>query len=492
MTNQPHPFPNLAARSKEGGGLYVGNAYWREVEAGHAMAMQALVGMCAGMGIRIRMGSIINDAMITRARARAASEFLESQLDVLVTIDSDIEFDPYQLLRMAEETFEHSLVGGAYAKRSGHSPELAIRLKRPASGIRQIVFADGEPLAEVEYLATGFMAVHRRVFEKVRDHYNLELQHQSTLRFYPFYDSFSVTKDSGEIFRLSEDWAFCERASQVGFPCMLDPRVRLRHWGLYDFTLEDVVRAERPEPGIIVWEYKDGVERFGYTPQEIWAETSDGFPMRVDPSDKVISQKIRETGEWEPEVAAAIRKHVGPDTKFLDLGAYIGYFSLLAAHLGAEVIAAEPNPEALLFLVASAEKANKGIVIRAGAASNVSGKYTLNTQGLANKGEPFLALLNEKTGPTVEVGLVSELVHPIWQPDVIKMDIEGEEWNAIQGSPEIFQNAKVVIFEVSDAQLQRNSQATPDMLVGWFIKNGFETKLLASHSTYEDWIAIKV
>lgn len=491
MTNAAHPFPKLREASLKGGGIYLGNAYWREVEAVHANAVQALAGQCAHLGIHLWSFPIINDGLLVRARNRAAAGFLESPADILVTIDADIEFDPMQLLRMCEATFEHSLVGGAYVKRNGHFPELAIRLFRTQGD--EITWAEGQPLHAVEYLATGFMAVHRRVFEKVRDEWEggLELQHQSTLKFYAFYDLISAVKDKGERFRLSEDWAFCQRAQDVGFTCWVDPQVRLRHWGLYDFTLEDIVRVARPEPGIIAMRIEDNKERWGYAPQPWVVKTSDGFLIYLMRGDGMISKAIAETGEWEPSVAAALRKHLKPGTRFLDVGANLGYFSLLGASLGADVKAIEPNPVCIELLEQSQrENGFSFTVVRCGV-SAAEGKFTLVTQGLQNQGEAYLGVLRPELGPTVEAFPLRDLLLPDWRPEVIKLDIEGEEWNAVMGSPEIFAQAKVVIFEVSEAQLLRNSQVAAEDLIDWFREHGFETHCLERHPAYADWIAIK-
>lgn len=50
---------------------------------------------------------------------------------------------------------------------------------------------------------------------------------------------------------------------------------------------------------------------------------------------------------WEPETLATIASHVGPGVTFLDLGAWVGPTTLLAASLGANCIAVEADPEAL-------------------------------------------------------------------------------------------------------------------------------------------------
>lgn len=489
MTN--HPFPTLRDRSAAGGGIYIGSSYWRDVEAGHMGAMMSLVAMCNQLGIRMQYAPVVNDGLLTRSRSRAASAFLESQMDILVMVDSDIEFNPYQLLQMCESTYEAKLVGGAYPKRSGHQPALAIRIRKPEMGNREIYWNDGALLAEVEYLATGFMTVHREVLEKIRDDLGLKLQHQTTMRFYEFFGLQTVDKD-GEEFHLSEDWAFCQRAVDVGYTCYVDPRVRLIHWGLYDFTMEDVIRQPRPEPGVVGWHYQDGREGFGYAALPWVVKTKDGFKMHLDREDRMISAQIAATGEWEPEVAQAIREHVGAGTTFLDLGANLGYFSLLAAHLGGRVLAIEPNPKPLKYFESSmVENPEMDIMARQVAVGLDFQKASLRVNHLQNQGEAYLA--GEGQGD-IEVSIepVKNLISPLPKDFVIKMDIEGEEYNAILGSPEVFRNAKVIIFEVSEHQLQRNSQVDAKTLLAWFTDNGFQLSKLSSHPTYADWMAVRV
>jgi hypothetical protein len=258
-----HPFPTLYQRSLEGSGIYVGPSYWREVEATHMMAMLGMVALAAQAKVAIGVNPVLNDAKISRSRNRAASEFLRSPADIFLCLDGDIEFEPRQIFRMCEIAYEHGIVGGAYVKRSGHTPDLAIRLLENSE---RIEFHEGGKLVEVDYLSTGCMAVHRRVFEAIIAQAGMEESHQSNMRFYPFFNDYIVEKRNSERFDLSEDWAFIQRARDAGFKPMLDPRVRLRHWGLYDFTLEDSVRPLREEPGLIVWEKQDGKERTGYAP----------------------------------------------------------------------------------------------------------------------------------------------------------------------------------------------------------------------------------
>ena len=73
----------------------------------------------------------------------------------------------------------------------------------------------------------------------------------------------------------------------------------------------------------------------------------EGFQIRVDPADYAVGHTVARTGSYEPEVSSTLRQVLRPGGTFVDIGANIGWFSLLAASLvgpTGRVIAIEPNP----------------------------------------------------------------------------------------------------------------------------------------------------
>lgn len=58
-------------------------------------------------------------------------------------------------------------------------------------------------------------------------------------------------------------------------------------------------------------------------------------------------------GAWEPDTLAAVGALAGPGTLLIDLGAWIGPISLMAAARGARVLAFEPDPRAFELLAAN-------------------------------------------------------------------------------------------------------------------------------------------
>ena len=72
------------------------------------------------------------------------------------------------------------------------------------------------------------------------------------------------------------------------------------------------------------------------------------YKMYVDTRDTSISSHLMMEGFWEMWVTEAMLRHVRPGMTVLDIGANLGYFTLLLADLvGPEgrVLAFEPNPE---------------------------------------------------------------------------------------------------------------------------------------------------
>lgn len=176
-----------------------------------------------------------SDALIERSRARSATTFLlETDAEVWVSVDSDIVFERTDLDLLAEQAVTHDIVVGAYTTRSQDRPFITSFLERDVP----VAFAADPTPVPIKWGATGFMAVHRRVFEKLSQ--DLPLYHPTDpTRHYPFFLPFGY-ESGGVPIMLSEDWAFSEYANRAGFTCHINPAIRLGHIGSYCYRLEDL------------------------------------------------------------------------------------------------------------------------------------------------------------------------------------------------------------------------------------------------------------
>lgn len=174
-----------------------------------------------------------SDALITRGRARAATTFLEGfpDADVLVFIDDDIAFEPAALKKLVDLTVQTEAIAcGLYVVRDTVAPHPAIA----AFPNQELHIGPDNPPVEIKWGATGFMGIHRKVLDRMRE--GLPWVFSGPQWFWPFFDI--IITDEGEY--LSEDYAFCERARRLGIKTWLDQTIVLRHEGVRTYTISDL------------------------------------------------------------------------------------------------------------------------------------------------------------------------------------------------------------------------------------------------------------
>lgn len=80
---------------------------------------------------------------------------------------------------------------------------------------------------------------------------------------------------------------------------------------------------------------------------------TDVGPLWYPSGDAAVTNHVKEYGSWEPEKGAVIRSLLKPGSNFIDVGAHVGYFSVMASEIvGKEggVISIEPLVENLTLL----------------------------------------------------------------------------------------------------------------------------------------------
>ncbi len=101
---------------------------------------------------------------------------------------------------------------------------------------------------------------------------------------------------------------------------------------------ESLSELKRPPPSLTAGPY----ERLRVDVGELW----------VARADHVMREYLFSRKTWEPEEGRLLRKLIRPGTKFLDIGANVGYFSLLAfsAAAGVQLDCVEPYPPTVELL----------------------------------------------------------------------------------------------------------------------------------------------
>ena len=177
--------------------------------------------------------------------------------------------------------------------------------------------------------------------------------------------------------------------------------------------------------------------------------SSDVGALWLPAEDTVMRPWIEHYGVWEPIEASFLRARLKPGMTLLDIGANVGYFSILGARSvgpSGTVVAIEPEPANYALLCANIWEARVGNVeaIRA-AASSFSGPLPLSVSHdncgdhrsfLERPGERVLAV------PGVRV---DELLEADTRVDVIKIDIQGADHRAVLGMETVLARWKPVL-----------------------------------------------
>lgn len=216
---------------------------------------------CAKYGIDLKFYYLFNESLITRARNYCVDEFLRSDYTHMMFIDSDIGFevkDVLTLLHLCEDDQTYGVVTGPYPKKTiswekikaavdaGFADQSPFNLEHfvgdyafnPAEGATK--FSLLEPV-EIREGGTGFMMIHRSVFEKYAAAYPELKYRPDHIRSANFDGSREITAffdcviDKTTKRYLSEDYMFSQYARQAGVKIWMCPWMHLKHVGTYTF-----------------------------------------------------------------------------------------------------------------------------------------------------------------------------------------------------------------------------------------------------------------
>lgn len=193
-------------------------------------ACQSGLDVLAGRNYEVRR--VAGYSAIDQARNQMASDALADGFDETLWIDADVGFDPDDVERL--RSHDLPIACGIYPRKG--SRELSCHLM-PSTDF--IVFGREGGLLELMCAATGFLLVRRPVYEAIHRRLHLPVCNQRFGRpLVPYFQPTIIPDGEGHWY-LAEDFAFCERARQVGFQIFADTRIRLFHFGEYGYSWED-------------------------------------------------------------------------------------------------------------------------------------------------------------------------------------------------------------------------------------------------------------
>ena len=220
-----------------------------------------LSALCAKYQIPMQLYFLFNESLITRARNYCVDEFLRSGATHLMFIDSDIGFNPQDILAMlalVTDDSPYDVIGGPYPKKciswekikqavdkgvADKDPNVLEKyvgdyVFNPKGNTKEIPL--GQPV-EVLEIGTGFMMVRRKTFEDYEKrfpelHYkpdHVRTAHFDGSREIMAYFDCIIDPDTKRY--LSEDYMFCYNVQKMGSRVWFCPWMQLQHVGSYIF-----------------------------------------------------------------------------------------------------------------------------------------------------------------------------------------------------------------------------------------------------------------
>lgn len=221
--------------------------YGGQCSGDFALSLSKAVVMLKDLGFQYHVQALYNESLIPRGRNTLARDFMDSGMDYLMFIDSDIGFPELGLLSLI--VADNEVSGAAYPKKkiNWDLVSKAVKAGKTTSELSQYTGeftfdfekldaeTDDSGFVEVRHISTGFMLLRRSVLEKLREHVPAYTEpHDGSLRYFSEFFKSGPCPKTGAY--LSEDYWFCDSWRLLGGKIYMNPFIHLTHCGMYQFN----------------------------------------------------------------------------------------------------------------------------------------------------------------------------------------------------------------------------------------------------------------
>ena len=212
----------------------------------------------------------------------------------------------------------------------------------------------------------------------------------------------------------------------------------------------------------------------------------DNFSIWADRDDLDVGAHLRDD-TYEPHVTAKIKSFLKPGMTFVDVGANIGYYTMLGAALvgdAGKVIAVEPNQSNVKMIEASRrENAFQHVRIiqcAAGSEHGILALYAAHSNGMTETVPEALTSLFTCT--TVAQFELDSVLNNLARLDLIKIDVEGREFDALLGAAQIIDRFRPTIISEFAPTMMQGTYGTKGIdYLSWLIRKGYVLEVVGGH-----------
>lgn len=201
----------------------------------------------------------------------------------------------------------------------------------------------------------------------------------------------------------------------------------------------------------------------------IRVDDADVGPILTHPEDGVVGHTIRTTKSWEPGEGRFLRSILRPGMNVLDVGAYIGYFTLLfgrAVGPTGRVLAVEAEPDAFGVLRANVALAGlDNVDLLPAAAHRDSGLISITRNPFNPGSSTTVYQTQDWKSSFVQAVRLDDVLEPAIPIHVIKIDVEGLDHAVVEGLERTLRQWNpIVLLEFNPGWIDRLGERPDDVL----------------------------
>ncbi len=210
-----------------------------------------------------------------------------------------------------------------------------------------------------------------------------------------------------------------------------------------------------------------------------------GFRIFAAADDADVGKHVL-VGCYEPEVTAVFRRVLRAGMGVIDIGANIGFFTMLSAALVGNdgyVPAVEPNPNNTKLIEASRrENGFEHVQIAQLAAAPETGSRALHWSSSTGTTSDLPGDISAVLGSTIVPGARPDALLPYGRRiNLIKVDADGADYKALLGcTGTIARDRPLIIAEFAPSFLLSFSGVSGDEYLQWFIGQGYDLSIIQS------------
>ena len=194
------------------------------------------------------------------------------------------------------------------------------------------------------------------------------------------------------------------------------------------------------------------------------------------------------TQNWETVEASAysaFASAVMPGMVIMDVGAHIGTYTIIALIKSGpkgRVVAYEPHGYTWQYLLRHLEwndVANRAVVrnVCCGRSGGLEDFYYVSDQAEGMNG--LVPVVGFRKTRAVVVSIDDEVASLRLTPDIIKIDVEGAEWDVLKGAEQLLIRKCPLLFLSLHPDALVKRKESPEQVLAWLEQRGFTCKVIA-------------